>query len=85
MIVQMYGVVNEIIYNTEAFFAQPVKNKQEAQGKIIEMSRNNDYITVDLLLLVSSKVIINSLIQIYQDNQIQVFLSKLILQEIRRR
>ena len=44
----MYGVVNEIIYNTEAFFAQPVKNKQEAYEKLIEMSRNNDYITVDL-------------------------------------
>ena len=48
MVVQMYDVVNEIIYNTEAFFAQPVKNKQEAYEKLIEMSRNNDYTTRDL-------------------------------------
>ena len=27
------------------FFDQPVKNKQESCGKLIEMSRNDDYTT----------------------------------------
>ena len=31
------------------FFDQPVKQKQEAYEKLIEMARNNDYTTGDLL------------------------------------
>ena len=31
------------------FFDQPVKNKQESCGKLIEMSRNDDYTTWNLL------------------------------------
>ena len=31
------------------FFDQPVKHKQEAYEKLIEMARNNDYTTGDLL------------------------------------
>ena len=31
------------------FFHQPVKNKQEAYKKLIEMSRNDDYATGNLL------------------------------------
>ena len=31
------------------FFDQPVKNKQEAHGKIIEITRNDDYTTGNLL------------------------------------
>ena len=33
----------------EPFFDQPVKNKQEAYEKLIEMSRNDDYATGNLL------------------------------------
>ena len=33
----------------EPFFDQPVKNKQEAYEKLIEMSRNRDYATGNLL------------------------------------
>ena len=35
---------NSFIDN-KTFFDQPVKNKQEAHEKLIEMSRNNDYAT----------------------------------------
>ena len=37
------------LVDNKPFFDQPVKNKQEAYEKLIEMSRNNDYTTVDLL------------------------------------
>ena len=33
----------------KSFFCVPVKNKEEAYEKIIEMSRNNDYTTGNLL------------------------------------
>ena len=39
---------NALIDN-KPFFDQPVKNKQEAYEKIIEMSRNDDYTTGNLL------------------------------------
>ena len=35
--------------DNKPFFAQPVKNKQEAHEKRIEMSRNDDYTTGNLL------------------------------------
>ena len=31
--------------NNKPFFHQPVKNKQEADEKLAEMSRNNDFTT----------------------------------------
>ena len=34
---------------TKVFFDAPVKNKEETYEKIIEMSRNNDYTTGNLL------------------------------------
>ena len=39
---------NALIDNTSVF-DQPVKNKQGAYKKRIEMSRNNDYTTLNLL------------------------------------
>ena len=39
---------NSLIGN-EPFFDQPVKNKQEAHEKYVEMQRNDDYITGKLL------------------------------------
>ena len=39
---------NALIDN-KLFFDQPVKSKQEAYEKLIEMSRNNDYTTGNLL------------------------------------
>ena len=35
--------------DSKPFFDQPVKNKQEAYEKLIEMSRNNDYTTGNIL------------------------------------
>ena len=37
------------LINNKTFFDQPVKNKQEAYEKLIEMSRNDDYSTRSLL------------------------------------
>ena len=38
-----------VIIDNKPFFDQPVKKKQEAHEKPIEMSRNDDYATGDLL------------------------------------
>ena len=76
---------NALIDN-KPFFDQPVKNKQEAYEKLI------DYTTIKTSKMVFMqqemyqnicmiKIIINLLVQIYQDKQIQIFLNKLILQE----
>ena len=37
------------LFRNKSFFDQPVKNKQEAYKKLIEMSRNDDYKTGNLL------------------------------------
>ena len=37
------------LIGTELFFDQPVKNQQEAQKELVEMSRNNYYTTGNLL------------------------------------
>ena len=37
------------LFDNKPFFDQPVKNKQEAYEKLIEMSRNGDYTTGNLL------------------------------------
>ena len=57
---------NALIEN-KPFFDHPVKNKQEAYEKLIEIPRNYDYIPVNLLnyhqnLLFIIKIIINSLV-----------------------
>ena len=39
---------NALNYN-KPFFDEPVKNKQEAYGKLVEMARNNDDTTWNLL------------------------------------
>ena len=38
-----------VLIDNKPFFDQPVKSKQEAYEKLIEMSRNNDYTTGNLL------------------------------------
>ena len=50
------------LIDNKPFFDQPVKNKQEAYEKLIEMSRGDDYTTGDLLDFSIIKIIINSLI-----------------------
>ena len=71
---------NALIDN-KSFLDQPVKNKQEAYEKLVEMSRNNNYTTENLLDFCLIKIVINSLALIYQDKETQVLLNKLILQE----
>ena len=38
------------LIDQKPFFDQPVKNKQEAYEELVELSRNNDYTTVNLLV-----------------------------------
>ena len=38
-----------VLFDNKPFFDQPVKNKQEAYKKLIEMSRNDGYTTGNLL------------------------------------
>ena len=58
------------LINNKPFFDQPAKNKQEAHGNRVEISRNDDYTTENLFNI---KNIINSFALIYQDKQIQAF------------
>ena len=37
------------LINNKTFFDQPIKNKQEAYEKLIEMSKNDDYTIGNLL------------------------------------
>ena len=41
--------VFSVLINGKNFFDTPIKNKNEVYGQIIEMSRNNDYTTDNLL------------------------------------
>ena len=61
----------DALIDNKSFFDQPVKNKLEAYEKLIEMSRNDDYTTGILLDFHIIKIIIISLVYIYQDKQIQ--------------
>ena len=38
-----------VLIDGKSFFDRSIKNKEEAYGKIIEMSKNNDYTTGNLL------------------------------------
>ena len=66
---------NALIDN-KTFFNEPVKSKQKVDEKLIEMSRSGDYATGNFGIF---KIIMNSLVLIYLDKQIHVFLNKLIL------
>ena len=66
-----------VLIDNKPFFDQPVKNKQVCK-QFVEMSRNDDYTAGNLLDYCTIKIIINSLVLIYQDKKIQVFLNKLI-------
>ena len=53
-IVKYYMILAEIkdfnvLIRNESFFEQLVRSKEKACGKLIEMSRNNDYTTKTLL------------------------------------
>ena len=61
------------------FFDHPVKSKPEEDEKLIEMSRNYDYTTRNLLVYLYHQNIINSLVQIYHDKKIRAAVKKLVL------
>ena len=64
---------NALIDN-KPFFDLPAKNKQEVYEKRMEVSRNDDYTTGNLLDYLYHQNIINLLVHIYQDKQIRLFL-----------
>ena len=45
--IKYFNVLNE----NKPFFVHPVKSKQEAYGKVVQMSRNDDYTTISLISL----------------------------------
>ena len=45
--IKYFKVLNE----NKPFFVHPVKSKQEAYGKVVQMSRNDDYTTISLISL----------------------------------
>ena len=57
ILISIIGQIKEIkvikdfnaLIDNKIFFDQPVKNKQEMYEKLVEMSRNNDYATGNLL------------------------------------
>ena len=52
-----------VLIDNNPFFNQPLKNKQEVYEKLIEMSRNNDYTTGNLLhYFCHEKYVINVLV-----------------------
>ena len=69
------------LIDKKSFFDQPVKNKEDAYEKLIEMSRNDDYTTGNLLDLSyrqkDYKLIVIDLFR----QKIRVILSKFILWE----
>ena len=69
------------LIDKKSFFDQPVKNKQDAYEKLIEMSRNDDYTTGNLLdLSYRQKDYKRIVIGLFRQ-KIQVILSKFILWE----
>ena len=74
--------INALI-NNKPFFDQPVKNKQEAFEKLIEMSRNDAIQQVDWLYYQTYYKLIGK--DIYQDKHIREFLNKLTLQESQKK
>ena len=51
-----------VLIDNKPFFDQPVKSKQEGYEKLIEMSRNDDYTTGNLLDYLYHQKYINSLV-----------------------
>ena len=62
------------LIDIKQFFDQAVNNKEELYEKRVEMSRNDDYTTRNLLNYLYHQ-------SYYQDKQMRVFLTKLSLQE----
>ena len=46
-----------VVIHTKYFFEELIKSKQDLYGKIVEMSKNNDYPTENLRDLLSSKLL----------------------------
>ena len=70
------------LINNKPIFNRPVKNKQEAFEEHIEISRNDDYTTENLLdFSYHQNYYKRALALIYKDKEIQVFLNKLVSQK----
>ena len=81
-IITLLVEINALI-NNKPFFDQPVKNKQEAYKKLIEMSRNDAIQQVDWLYYQTYYKLIGK--DIHQGKHIREFLNKLTLQESQKK
>ena len=64
------------LIGNKPFFHQCIKDKQEKHEKLIKMTRNDDYTNGNLLVYLTVKIIINLLLQIYQDKKNPSILQK---------
>ena len=69
---------NALLTDNKPFFDQPVKNRQEAYEKLIEMSRNDDCTTGNLPDYLYHQKYYKLICIDHQDKQIRVFFKKLI-------
>ena len=68
-----------VLIDNKPFFDQPVKNKQEVYEKLIEMSKNDDYTTGNLLDFRYHQNYYKLIgIDLSRQNKIRKFLNKLI-------
>ena len=51
-----------VLIDSKPFFDQPVKNKPEANEKIVEISRHNGYTTGNFIRLLILPELLNSLV-----------------------
>ena len=71
---------NGLIYNKSVLTRQPEANQEHMKN----LSKYQEMVTIQLeicYIICIIKIIINSLVQIYQDKQMRIFVNKLILQE----
>ena len=75
-----FNTLNELNDN-KLFFDRSVKRKQAAYHKIVEVSKNDDYTTGNLLGYLYHQKYFKLIDRYFQGKQIRVFLNKLILWE----
>ena len=63
------------LIDIKQFFDQAVNNKEELYEKRVEMSRNDDYTTRNLLNYLYHQNYYKLYLQTYQDKQMRVFLT----------
>ena len=70
-----------VLIENKPFLGQPVINKQESYEKLVKVIRSDDYTTGNLIDHSYHQNYYKSLVQFYQNQQVKLFLNKLISQK----